>query len=84
MTPINDISIPLEWTVSYTIATVAVLAIVVVGLTWTLRDRRRTSPTERVAWVIVQIALPVIGFLLWLAVASPLRRRTDNSAQEVR
>ncbi|HIY64700.1 MAG TPA: PLDc N-terminal domain-containing protein [Candidatus Agrococcus pullicola] len=78
MTPMNDISIPFEWTVSYTIATVAVIAIIVTGVAWTLLDRSPIRPLERVVWVIVQIALPVVGFVLWLVAASPLARRTGS------
>jgi len=55
------------------LGSVAVLALTV----WSMRDivrTQRAKPAALVAWVLIVIALPVVGVVAWLAWARPRTR----------
>lgn len=76
MSPSIDLTIPIPYTiVQYGLAVATFLA-VIAGIAWTLRHRPTARGSEKAAWVIVQVVLPILGFLLWLLVAPRPRKGT--------
>lgn len=66
----NDVTIPIEWTFFYYAAIVILLVAVAAGIVWSLRHSATASTGSRTVWVVIQLALPLIGFALWLIVES--------------
>lgn len=75
MSASNDIAVPTEWTLFYGTGVIVVLAVVVVGIVWSLRHSPAASTTEKIVWAVIQVILPIIGFVLWLMIATRAGKR---------
>ena len=70
--------IPQQYDISWTIALVAVLALMAAAVVSVVRNSARMSLPATVVWIVGVVVLPVLGPLVWFLVGRrDLRRRPD-------
>lgn len=74
----DDVTLPFGWTLFYGTGIVLVLAAVIFGVIWTLTHSGSKPASEKTAWVILQLLLPIVGFVIWLAVTTAAKPPTPR------
>lgn len=71
-------TLPLAYDITWTVIAVAWLALVITTTVSVLRAGH-TSGAAKIAWILIVLALPVLGSLAWFALGSTPAARSRRS-----